>query len=71
MTLNHYVKNLVIAPIRAYKFEAADVLLKTFQKKAFCPKWIILNFRLGRISISTGSLDSVCMPSKYLHLAYT
>ena len=37
ITLNIYIKNLVIAAIRVYKYEAADAARKLFQDEVFAP----------------------------------
>ena len=37
VTLSIYIKNLVIALIRVYKYEAADAMRKTFQEEVFGP----------------------------------
>lgn len=37
VTLNLYIKNLVIAAIRVYKYETADASRKTFQEEVFGP----------------------------------
>jgi hypothetical protein len=37
VTLNLYIKNLVIAAIRVYKYEAGDVLRRIFQEEVFGP----------------------------------